>query len=422
MFKKLSLFLFSIILSLTCIGALPVSASELYELEYNYYDNLQEDGSYIYTAEVSGITAESEYDYLTVKIPETVKKNGNKYTVNAIGVKAFAEDSLNGKVKVEKVILSNTIETIKESAFAGNTTLQNVFNFQSVKIIEDNAFCGCTALKNIKLESKLKVIGVRAFAGCKTARCIDMSGCSSLVEIKTAAFSECASLQVITFPENLKVVGDSAFEGCRDIRLVNYNAIALNSWGDNVLVKKSTFDNKPSSHLNIGKEVSLIPDNFPNKHGFNNGYYVFPPSVKYIGENVFSDKYGQKFYYADSGLAVDIHYGDWCSNIYYTSEAELPLNYVYTFKINEETGEYNIQEVSPDKAEQLTQEYIDTFFEEEKTVMEENNIKDVADTQDTVKNNNLSGANTALIIVIVILSLIIVAGIIAFILYTKGYF
>ena len=74
----------------------------------------------------------------TVTIPNSIKKNGTRYTVTGIGAKAFYKNK-----KITKVIIPKNVTTI------GN-----------------KAFYGCKKLKTIQIKSqKLKTIGNKALYG-----------------------------------------------------------------------------------------------------------------------------------------------------------------------------------------------------------------------------------------------------------------
>ena len=99
------------------------------------------------------------------------------------------------KEKVENVLIGNSVETIKESAFISFTSLK-VLIFEggsSLKEIGDQAFCNCKALKVVNLPEPLEIIGA-------------------------GAFSSCYALETIKLPKTLKVINFNAFNCCEEVK------------------------------------------------------------------------------------------------------------------------------------------------------------------------------------------------------------
>ena len=122
----------------------------------------------------------------TVAIPDTVKVNGKKAKVTAIGEKAFYKDA-----KLTTLTLGKYVKTVGKNAFNGCKKLTTVKGGKAVTTLKDGAFKGCAALTAITLNSKVKTIGKNAFYGCKKLK---------TVTIKTAKLTT-------------KTVGANAFKG-----------------------------------------------------------------------------------------------------------------------------------------------------------------------------------------------------------------
>lgn len=114
MFKKVSLSILTMIV-VFMIGT-PVYAAETYNSPYNYniIENEETDEKNYY-ATISGIEAESKYDYLDINIPATVKKDGKVYNYNAAHIYYTDESEL-------PVARYYTLDSIKEEGKA--TTLE----------------------------------------------------------------------------------------------------------------------------------------------------------------------------------------------------------------------------------------------------------------------------------------------------------
>lgn len=106
-----------------------------------------------------------------VKVPATVKANGQVYKVTSIASKAFAKNK-----RLKKVELGKNIETIESSAFFGCRKLKSVTCNSKLKKIGNSAFEGCIALKKITLPSKIKSIGKKAFKNCKKLATVQFKG------------------------------------------------------------------------------------------------------------------------------------------------------------------------------------------------------------------------------------------------------
>ncbi len=106
-----------------------------------------------------------------IKVPATVKTDGQVYKVTSIGSKAFAKNA-----RLKAVVLGENIETVDSSAFSGCRKLKSIICNSKLKKIGNSAFEGCTALKKIILPSKLKSIGKKAFKDCKKLSSVQFKG------------------------------------------------------------------------------------------------------------------------------------------------------------------------------------------------------------------------------------------------------
>ena len=144
---------------------------------------------------------------------------------------------------LEKVILSDKIKTIGDSAFSNCTKLisagpsgsgsnfeygwtskiptgvfKNILTLQTVNIaegittIEDSAFSGCTALATVEFPESLKNIGNSAFSNCKVLTNPELP--DGLTAIGEAAFSNCKVIDGVTIPATVETIEASTFSGC----------------------------------------------------------------------------------------------------------------------------------------------------------------------------------------------------------------
>lgn len=143
---------------------------------------------------IKGITAQKvkEVKYLPTYPSESI----------ALG---YEEDSLKVNTKAEKIVLPDSITTLK-SGFLEFTTLQDI-NLEHVVTIADNTFEGCTSLEEVDL-SAAQSIGKAAF---KNDEKLEITAFHPDTKLNMNSF-ENACTGSIKLPENLEVVPALCFE------------------------------------------------------------------------------------------------------------------------------------------------------------------------------------------------------------------
>lgn len=159
----------------------------------------------------------------------------DKKKLEYIGKYCFACSGL------EKVVLPDGIEVVKEGTFDKCRGLKSAKTGKSVLVIERKGFCGCETLREIEVNEGLENIGNFAFRNCRKLK--EFIVPKSLDNIGQGAFSECKSL-LYMFLRNVEKVGVGAFansaldsidmpavkflrpdvfKGCISLNLVNVN-------------------------------------------------------------------------------------------------------------------------------------------------------------------------------------------------------
>ena len=202
-----------------------------------------------------------------VKIPESVKFKGEKYTVTTIGEAAFGEctglititipnsvttignEAFFDCTGLTSITIPNSVTTIGKGAFAFCTGLTTVTIPNSVKTIEASAFWGCEGLTNVFLPNSVETIEASAFGSCENLKSIDVAKdnshyssengvlfdiskktliqypCgikgkyvipNSVTTIGEGAFMYCGITDV-TIPNNVKTIGAGAFGACKGL-------------------------------------------------------------------------------------------------------------------------------------------------------------------------------------------------------------
>lgn len=224
---------------------------------------------------------------------ETVKTNvyeGVRYLGNdenpyvlALG---FASDATDENRK--NVVLHNDTVMIASSAFNNKYIIETVDFGSNLKVIFDTAFNGCENLKAITLPDTVKIIGNSAFAYCYKAETLYLG--TSLEYIGASAFERNKEITELTIPANVSYIGNNAFENCYAIEKINFNAVALEDFGNNVFGNNST---KKDVSVVIGDGVTIIPDGAFGGDSYTEIINVTsitvtdPSDLKYIGAYTF---------------------------------------------------------------------------------------------------------------------------------------
>ena len=177
----------------------------------------------------------------TLVIPSYI--DGKK--VVEIGSFAFA-NNFNGEYIITKVVIPNTVERIKKSAFENCSCLKeiNFVNESTLKYIDDNAFYGCSEINVIDVPDSVEIIGDYTFAYC-------------------ANLSNSFKL-----PNNLKEFGKNVL---LSTNISNINISDENAYFTTI---NSTLYNKTKSNLILS---------------YTTGAFVIPDSVKVISPYAFCD-------------------------------------------------------------------------------------------------------------------------------------
>lgn len=219
----------------------------------------------------------------TIVIPSTVQdNNGEDYTVTGIGNYAFMDC-----VKLQNIVLPNTIQEVGYSAFQGCILLKNITLPQSVVKVGSNGFKGCISLEKIEL-SRIKEITSGCFNGCVSLEYIQIP--NSVTEI-SGSFDGCSSLKTLSFESGnakLRLPRYDVFKNCPlDSIFIGRNFYVYEDTPP--LAKSETLHNVFVSDSVTYLSASLLRDckNLENIYGMNN--------VDSIGEYCFAGTKIKKF-------------------------------------------------------------------------------------------------------------------------------
>ena len=165
-----------------------------------------------FDTETGTITGCSRY-VQKVEIPEEI--NGKR-------VKKIGRDAFFNCIRLEEIVIPNSIESIGDCAF-GNCALTEITIPESVKEIGHNPFTICKNLESINVSPDnvyyRSISGVLYDRDVTTViRCPQKTKQVSIpygvTDIDRHAFSGCTALSKISIPSSVKTIGSWAFKGC----------------------------------------------------------------------------------------------------------------------------------------------------------------------------------------------------------------
>ncbi len=117
---------------------------------------------------------------------------------------------------VEKVILPDTIKSVRGYCFYMCDNLQEVVLNENLEIIGPETFFQCKKLRSINLPDSLTSIGTAAFYECTSLTEIIIP--DKITEISESLFDSCSALVTVVLPENIETIGKNAFFLCTSLK------------------------------------------------------------------------------------------------------------------------------------------------------------------------------------------------------------
>lgn len=120
--------------------------------------------------------------------------------------------------KLTRVVFSDSIRSIRESAFSGCSSLDSVVLPAGITTLEPHTFYMCRSLTGITLPDSLVSVGEFAFALCFGLETVFIP--DGVTAINDAAFARCRSLKTVRIPDSVTFIGQFVFTQCKNLTVI----------------------------------------------------------------------------------------------------------------------------------------------------------------------------------------------------------
>ena len=218
-------------------------------------------------------------------------------------IKSIKSSAFQDCEKLEKIDLTKGMEEIGDWAFAGCVKLSNITLGENITKIGYNAFAGCSGLKKVMMNARLEneqqafwkagtegidvvygkgITKIGSLFTKSTVRSVEIP--EGVKTIGDSAFTDCEKLERIELPESMEQVDQYAFEGCRGVshlKIKSPNCIYDQTFGSFPGLGEKV-DNLT---VEFGEKVTEIPRLI--RMGGNVKHVKFDGEVEKIGDSVF---------------------------------------------------------------------------------------------------------------------------------------
>ena len=218
-------------------------------------------------------------------------------------IKSIKSSAFQDCEKLEKIDLTKGMEEIGDWAFAGCVKLSNITLGENITKIGYNAFAGCSGLKKVMMNARLEneqqafwkagtegidvvygkgITKIGSLFTKSTVRSIEIP--EGVKTIGDSAFEDCEKLERIELPESMEQVGQYAFKGCRGVshlKIKSPNCIYDQSFGS----FPGLGEKADNLTVEFGEKVTEIPRLI--RMGGNVKHVKFDGEVEKIGDSVF---------------------------------------------------------------------------------------------------------------------------------------
>lgn len=282
--KKLYIVLFALVLGIS----FSTKAHDFFAVNSDgdtIYYYINSTGQYKVSVTFKGSTNLSYSDEYTgdITIPSSVEYNNITYSVSAIGINAFYNNS-----NITSINLPSTITSIGAYAFRNCSGLTSITIPENVVQILNNAFQNCSSLDTLYFNATNcnNLSSTNIYLGCNNLSTIIIG--NNVTKIPSNAFYGCSAVTSINIPSSVNYFGQSAFRNCTSLKNINIPS-TITSLPNNIFRNCDSLSsiNIPSSVTSIGQysfaECSSLDT------------IIIPSSVSSLDYNIFAYCYGLKF-------------------------------------------------------------------------------------------------------------------------------
>ena len=218
-------------------------------------------------------------------------------------IKSIKSSAFQDCEKLEKIDLTKGMEEIGDWAFAGCVKLSNITLGENITKIGYNAFAGCSGLKKVMMNARLEneqqafwkagtegidvvygkgITKIGSLFAKSTVKSVEIP--EGVKMIGDSAFKDCEKLERIELPESMEQVDQYAFEGCRGVshlKIKSPNCIYDQSFGS----FPGLGEKADNLTVEFGEKVTEIPRLI--RMGGNVKHVKFDGEVEKIGDSVF---------------------------------------------------------------------------------------------------------------------------------------
>ena len=119
---------------------------------------------------------------------------------------------------LEKIVIPDTVTTIKEAAFQNCTNLKEVTLSKKLEKTEGYIFDGCSAIESISIPDTVSVVGDGMFRNCTLLVSVELS--NKITSITKNMFQNCTSLKNIEIPKTVQKINQEAFRNCDSLESI----------------------------------------------------------------------------------------------------------------------------------------------------------------------------------------------------------
>ncbi len=137
--------------------------------------------------------------------------------LDGVPVTALSGGACGGSIKIQEVVIPDTVTSIGAMCFSYCTELTKVILPQNLSVIESGVFNHCTKLRSIDIPQSVKTIEKDAFYRCDELWTITLP--NGLKSIGENAFAACPNLSAATIPASVSFIGENAFQKADGFRI-----------------------------------------------------------------------------------------------------------------------------------------------------------------------------------------------------------